>query len=239
VEPYASTTPFIATVGNHEATPGNITNSSGVFTDVWGASFQSRFNMPTGSGQGNLWFSTQVGPVHIASISSEHDFSVGSPQWTWLAADLAGVDRTVTPWLFVSLHRPVYSSDQDEYTSHCPGAPLATALEPLFAQHAVDLVLQGHEHCAERTHAIFNGTVVTPIVNGTYTNPAAPIYIVQGTSGAVQEEAWVTPAPAWSAWRLSGVYGYGIMHVEGATSLTYQFVDTQRQVHDEWRILKA
>jgi hypothetical protein len=99
VEPYASTTPFMTTVGNHEATPGNITNSSGIFYDVWGGAFASRFVMPgdaTG-GFGNLWFSFDVGPVHFASLSSEHNYSSGSPQALWLEADLARVDRTRTP----------------------------------------------------------------------------------------------------------------------------------------------
>ena len=32
-------------------------------------------------------------------------------------------------------------------------------------RHAVDIVLQGHVHCAERSQAQFNGTVVTAAVN--------------------------------------------------------------------------
>ena len=38
-------------------------------------------------------------------ISSEHDPSPGEPLGDWLAADLAAVDRTVTPWLLVGIHR--------------------------------------------------------------------------------------------------------------------------------------
>ncbi len=200
--------------------------------------------MPSNGNQ-NLWFSTNIGPIHITSLSSEHNFSIGSPQWQWLQADLAAIDRTVTPWSFVSIHRPVYSSDADEYSSHCPGAALPMALEPLFVQYKVDLVLQGHEHCAERTQAHINGTVVTAAVNqgngtaaNTYVNPGAPIYIVQGSSGAMQEEKWVDPQPEWSAFRIEDVYGYGIMHVTGANLLEYQFVDTQRQVWDAWRIVR-
>ncbi len=49
VEPYASTTPFMTTVGNHDAVPGNITNSSGTFVDVWGAAFEARLRMPAAS----------------------------------------------------------------------------------------------------------------------------------------------------------------------------------------------
>jgi hypothetical protein len=34
------------------------------------------------------------------------NFTAGSDQYQWLAADLAQVDRAVTPWLVVCLHAP-------------------------------------------------------------------------------------------------------------------------------------
>ncbi len=122
--------------------------------------------------------------------------------------------------MILTLHRPVYSADSSEYDSHRPGAPLAKWLEPVCKAYSVDIVLQGHVHCAERTQAQFNGTVITAAGNegngtaaNTYRNPGAPVYIVQGTSGAFQKETFVDPAPEWSAFRLNGVYGYGIMEV--------------------------
>ncbi len=93
-------------------------------------------------------------------------------------ADLSKVDRSVTPWVFLSLHRPVYSADASEYDSHRPGAPLATWLEPILQRHRVDLVVQGHVHCAERTQAQFNGTVVTAAVNEG-PGAAANTYVVE------------------------------------------------------------
>jgi hypothetical protein len=44
-------------------------------------------------------------------FSSEHNFTVGTEQYDWLAAELASVDRTQTPWLMLSCHRPFYTSD--------------------------------------------------------------------------------------------------------------------------------
>ena len=43
-------------------------------------------------------------------MSSEDDFLPGSEQRTWLEQDLLSVDRSVTPWLMLMLHRPIYSS---------------------------------------------------------------------------------------------------------------------------------
>lgn len=78
------------------------------------------------------------------SVSSEDDYSVGSPQWLWANATLAAVNRSETPWLIFVLHRPVLCSDTSEETSHIPGAPLSAAFEPIFMRWGVDLVIQGH-----------------------------------------------------------------------------------------------
>ena len=69
---YASTTPFMTTVGNHEAAPGNITNSSGTFTNVWGAAYAARFAMHSAAsgGRDGLWFSFDMGPVCLIFFSS-------------------------------------------------------------------------------------------------------------------------------------------------------------------------
>jgi hypothetical protein len=39
--------------------------------------------------------------VHFTVFSTEHDFTAGSAQRAWIAADLRAVDRRVTPWLIV------------------------------------------------------------------------------------------------------------------------------------------
>jgi len=57
-----------------------------------------------------------VGPLHVIQFSSEHDWRVGSEQYTWLEQQLKAVDRTVTPWLLVTSHRMMYSSQADRGT---------------------------------------------------------------------------------------------------------------------------
>ena len=41
--------------------------------------------------------------------ATEHLFEPGSPQHAWLEADLAAVDRSITPWVILGGHRPVSS----------------------------------------------------------------------------------------------------------------------------------
>jgi hypothetical protein len=55
----------------------------------------------------------------------------------------------------------------------------------------------------------------------------------------VQREKFVNPVPSWSAFRLNGAYGYGIMEVTGAGLLEYRFVDLSGDVKDAWRIVKT
>ena len=43
-------------------------------------------------------------------ISTEHDFSPGSPMYTWLENDLKIVDRKKTPWVIIAGHRAMYCS---------------------------------------------------------------------------------------------------------------------------------
>ena len=243
IQPIASNIPWLVGVGNHEAWYN------------WTA-YRSRYPMPSGPQAGAVppfWYSFRVGNVHICSGSSEHDYSIDSPQIAWIAADLAraAADDSIE-WIIFSVHRPLICSDTDGWSNHRPGSRMLTAFEPHLGH--VDLVLTGHEHCYERVHPNRNGTVVSLPNNATgvptYENPTAPVQVVVGSAGAMQVELWKKPTPAWSAvrfadgvenkleddgnssrakatagsWHYENSYGYGKISVEGATKLTYEFV---------------
>jgi hypothetical protein len=74
----------------------------------------------------------------------------------------------------------------------------------LFAQHSVDLVLQGHDHTYERTHAMRGSTVVDD--SGTYRTDTGTVYVVVGNGGATQEP-FKPLQPEWSAFRTASVIG--------------------------------
>ena len=48
--------------------------------------------------------------VHTIVLSSEHNMTVGSRQYDWLEEDLVAVNRSITPWVVVEMHRPLYST---------------------------------------------------------------------------------------------------------------------------------
>ena len=74
------------------------------------------------------------GRVHLIFMSTEHPYNVGSPQYEWLQADLAAAaaNRENVPWIILTGHRPMYSSDADEQSEHWPGAYFQETIEPLM-----------------------------------------------------------------------------------------------------------
>jgi hypothetical protein len=120
MEPAVSTIPYQVCVGNHE----HYYNFSG---------YRSRFSMLGEGGEiNNLFHSFDVGGVHFAAFSTEHDFSPESAQVQWLAKDLAAVDRTVTPWVVVFGHKPLYCSTDDYYDCQVRISFNVTHTDPLL-----------------------------------------------------------------------------------------------------------
>ena len=72
-----------------------------------GIPYYRRFPMPRKSDT-TPYYSFDYGLVHFVVFSTEHNFTVGSPQHLWVEEDLRSVDRTRTPWLIVTGHRPAY-----------------------------------------------------------------------------------------------------------------------------------
>ena len=84
------------------------------FTDSQGecgVGVDRRFRMPA-NGNGVFWYSFSVGNVHVAMISSEHDPTPSAPMGAWLVKDLAAVNRSETPWVFVNIHRPLVETEK-------------------------------------------------------------------------------------------------------------------------------
>lgn len=66
--------------------------------------FKTRFggmpyDSPVNDDSGALWYSYNVGGVHVVVISAYSDFSQDGPMVSFVRKDLAAVDRTVTPWI--------------------------------------------------------------------------------------------------------------------------------------------
>jgi hypothetical protein len=248
--PIASRLPFMVTVGNHETNvgPGECpTNNSITRMSEWQgttaaadpygddsggegafATFQ-RYSGPA-SGLGVLWYSFDVGSVHFVLWSSEHDYTQGSAQRAWLEQDLLGVNRSVTPWLVVAMHRPMYNARDDSDWTITTG--MAFELESLFVAAEVDLALSGHYHLYERTHSLRNFTVDA--------TGASPVYVTVGTGGATYHNESVRPdSLAWTAHDESE-WGFGVVEAFNRSALRFSFCANADggAVHDEVFILR-
>lgn len=195
-EQFMQKVPTMVTVGNHEYLHPSLQSPrdpSGVkvsFSPSWGnyrqeglasggecgVPFTKRFHMPE-TGNGNFWYSYDVGSLHVVSISTEHNFTSGSKQYLWLVNDLRKVDHGKTPWIIVMMHRPAYMSE--DYRADTDVAyHLRKHLDPIWTKFAVNMVVSGHYHAYTRTCPVAEG-----LCRGTLDNPRAPVQLTAGSGG--------------------------------------------------------
>ena len=110
------------------------------------------------------WFKTEIGLVSIVSMNTEADFKVGSRQYVFLEEALKNIDRTRTPWVIVTGHRPglVDSDEKPDPDDHESNRIESTDIgvmnmiqdhlwENLFLKYNVDLTFWGHHHVYQRS----------------------------------------------------------------------------------------
>lgn len=108
-------------------------------------------------------WSYDIGLMHVIGLNTEDDFAKGSPQFEWLRADLAAVDRRLTPWVIVAGHRPMYV---DSYYASREDSVVVVMdkmianLDPLFREHRVNAAFWGHHHSYQRHAAVYNKRLV-------------------------------------------------------------------------------
>ena len=216
------------------------------------------FPLPAPATHAAPYYSFAAGPVLIVMISSEHDFSTGSAQSAWLNSTLAAADRSITPFVIVTSHRPMYINS--DFGSDVPTGDvnvmrlLQQHVEPITHAHRVTLMLYGHNHRLERISAALAGKVVSasvPVpaagaaggVLHLYNKPGATVHYVAGTAGAAFSEndcvsgGW-TPCPAWSE---SVVYEHGYLRFTAlnASALQGEYVASRNgTVIDTFMILQ-
>ena len=187
-------------------------------------------------------------------MSTEHDFTPGSPQYAWIEQALANVDRTVTPWLMVAGHRPMYVDS--DYVGPAT-AKLKEHMEALFVKYKVDVCIWGHNHSYQRSCLVRNnGTCVkglsrantTPVAvemdaeeiqkEGDGCAPHGILQLVIGMAGYDLNGLSDVP-PAWAEVTNNSTWGYLNMDFMSPTELKTQFIsDQDGSVVDEYVLKK-
>ncbi|XP_026382592.1 probable purple acid phosphatase 20 [Papaver somniferum] len=150
VEPLASSRPWMVTQGNHEV------EKIPVFHPESFTAYNSRWRMPyeeSGSNS-NLYYSFEISGVHVIMLGSYADFESDSDQYKWLQADLAKIDRSRTPWVFVLIHAPWYSTNE-AHRGEPESVGMKEAMEELIYKARVDVVFAGHVHAYERFTRVY------------------------------------------------------------------------------------
>ncbi|KAF4659695.1 hypothetical protein FOZ61_004553 [Perkinsus olseni] len=144
--------PVMVSHGNHDYDYKGAWNPSWASGDFIKTKYGNECGIPLNHRYAleNWWYSFDYGMVHYVMLSSEHDWTEGSAQWLWLEHDLSTVDRSLTPWIVLTSHRPmlvaVIGEPRNTIEDH-----MADALMPLLKKYEVDLVTAGHWHHYERT----------------------------------------------------------------------------------------
>ena len=194
--------------GNHE------------MEDNWGSetfvSFKVRyggmpFNSPANVDSGALFYSYNVGGLHVIALSAYSDLSASSPMTAFLRSDLAAVNRSVTPWVACAWHPPVYNSNTKHYMEH---EDFRLAYEALLLEYRVNVVLVGHVHGYQRTTLVFNDSVVSEA------SGAGIWHFMVGMGGKELYTVWREPLSdyPWVAVRRADFFGYATLTVFNASS---------------------
>lgn len=129
---------MFTTAGNHESsTSPTLAQASFPGTDdggECGKAYQRQLLMNAPSGEQFLWYSTVKGSAFFVQLNSDQSLQPGSTQRAWLLSELASVDRSKTPWLIVSIHRPLYTDFAVEQEAS-NAWNLTLALEPILFEY--------------------------------------------------------------------------------------------------------
>ena len=238
--------PLMAASGNHD-TVGTSEIYRLINVDLKGTGRNASQSTSTGT-----YYSYDYGNAHFVALNIAKDAEIDATQLSWVSSDLAA---STAKWKFVYFHRPMYTC-VGEKEPDAMDADLCEALESVFNQYGVDVVVQAHVHMYSRTKPITSKGAVatgwtTQTANGyEYTvDPGAPIYTETATAASNVEHIYrgasaADVQPAYLAKYASGkANSFAIYRVSGNTlSVDACYVDDNGgnlQYYDKFGIIKA
>lgn len=165
---------------------------------------------------GNAYYAFSYGISHHIFLCAYSSMEPGSTQYQWLVEELQDVDRTITPWIIITMHVPVYNA----FDVHHHDLQIFAAkehIEPLFVEYKVNLVVAGHIHAYQRTHN----------VNMDQLDPSGPMHVVVGAGGRQCKASFRSEeADPSIAVRDATRYGYGTLEIFNETHAEWQWTVT-------------
>lgn len=208
-------------IGNHDV----VFDPSG---QPWLDAFHTPANNPAGT---ELYYSFDYANAHFVALDTHvSDFSTGSAQLQWAAADLAA---SPARWKVAFFHVPPYSGG-----THLDSAAVKASIVPVLEAAGVDVVFAGHSHVYERTYLLRQNAVVQPSPNSYQKATAADgtLYLVSGTAG--QSGPLSQPNHPLMAFQVGNVLGNTVVDFAGDTLHGY-FVDQTGTAVDLFTLRKG
>lgn len=188
----AAGVPWMPAVGNHEMEPG--------FGELGYDGFLARFTLPTGGPSATTW-SFRYGNVAFVALDANdasHEIPrnrgyLGTEQDAWLDRTLSALRRDPkVDFVVVGFHHCAYSTN----AVHASDGGVRDRWAPLFDKHAVDLVVNGHNHSYERTAPIRGGQPTVEAPSGATVRAArdGTTYVLAGGGGQAAYPSALHPA---------------------------------------------
>lgn len=204
MEPLNTRVPLVPILGNHE-------RNARYFYDY--------FTLP----EPEYHYQFDYGNLSVFLLDSQKSFKESSDLYEWLETRLR---RNKATWKIVMMHKPPYSSDENDYgdtykTRSVMGDLNSRRLVPLYEKYGVDIVWSGHIHTYERTWPLKGGKAVRP--------KKGVVYMITGGGGGGLENAAPVRTPL-SAKVYSG-HHYCYVLVNGET-LRIESYDLDNRLFD-------
>jgi len=177
---------------------------------------------------GNSYYAFSYGMTHNIFLNAYASMEPNSTQYHWLVQELESVDRTITPWLIVTIHVPVYNTF--EVHRHDPQIFAAKEhIEPLYVQYKVNLVVTGHIHAYQRTKNVALDKE----------DPTGPVHLVVGAGGRQVKAKFFQEEPEpWVAVRDATRYGYGTLEIFNKTHALWEWIITGESEYQSCNVVK-
>ncbi|HUS66524.1 MAG TPA: metallophosphoesterase [Kofleriaceae bacterium] len=175
--------PFEVVAGNHEED----SKADGYIRD-FAACMPDRLGSAVGPGGYGVNFTSDLGPVTVISTSPNlevdgvaYDYDEGSPELAWMLAQIEAA-QAEDDWVVVGMHKNCITIGNKS-------CEIGEAFAQRLIDAEVDLVLQGHDHDYQRSHAL--GSIVEDGVgsirdsgsDGAYARGAGTVFVIAGIGG--------------------------------------------------------
>ncbi len=204
MEPLNTRVPLVPILGNHEKNAQY---------------FYEYFTLP----DPEYRYRFDYGNLSVFMLDSQKPFSPSSENYQWLEAELR---RCKAIWKIVMMHKPPYSSDENDYGDTAEARSFmgdlnARKLVPLYEKYGVDIVWSGHIHSYERTWPLKGGKAVSP--------KKGVVYMVTGGGGGGLEKAAPVRTPLFA--KVYSGHHYCYVLVNGDT-LRLEAYDVDNRLFD-------